>query len=286
MIFVRVVSHGTSEGGLDLGLFGWRWLVLRLVGRGRRIVIEFFAVVDDAALRAELFVVGVFDDGADVDVAAAGDAEVQDALGLGVGGEPVLAVDLLVVGGEGWGEVFVALAGVVGDVLAVDEDDLEVLLIDPDLALKVTFVLLHDFGAGGEDVGVELVDLLAAEVGDVVLGKVGGGEDEGEALLDVAEVGWGHLDTLERVLGGEDNVLGALAFLVEGDVGNLLVLAVDAVGVFFERVDFYGLAKGVVLAGLVEEGFAGGELFDDLVGCDADRELGVETAEACGVLIG
>ena len=62
--------------------------------------------------------------------------EVEDAFGLGVGGEPVLAVDLLVVGGEGRLQVFVAGAGVLRDGLAVDEDDLEVLLIDPDLPWK------------------------------------------------------------------------------------------------------------------------------------------------------
>jgi len=54
----------------------------------------------------ELFVVGVFHDGAEVDVlreeAVAAD-EVQIAFGLGVGGEPVFAVNLLVVGGVGRG---------------------------------------------------------------------------------------------------------------------------------------------------------------------------------------
>ena len=59
------------------------------------------------------------------------------AFGLGVGGEPVLVVDLLVVGGEGGGQVFVAFAGVLWDVDPVDEDDLVVLLIDPDFALQV-----------------------------------------------------------------------------------------------------------------------------------------------------
>ena len=69
--------------------------------------------------------------------------EVERALGFGVGREPVLAVDLLVVGGEGRLQVFVAGAGVLRDGLAVDEDDLEVLPIDPDLALEVVLVFLE-----------------------------------------------------------------------------------------------------------------------------------------------
>ena len=52
----------------------------------------------------ELLVVGVFDYGAEVDVlckVALAAREVQVAFSLGVGGEPVFAVDLLVVGGVG-----------------------------------------------------------------------------------------------------------------------------------------------------------------------------------------
>ncbi len=141
-------------------------------------------------------------------------------------------------------------------------------------------------GAGVEDVGVELVDLLAAEVGDVVLGQVFGGEDEGEAVLDLVEVGGRHDDALEGVLRGEDDVLFALAVVVEGDVGDLLVLAVELVGVVVDGVDLDGLAEGVVLAGLVEDGLAGGELFDDLLRGDAGGGGGVEGAEAGGVLRG
>ncbi len=59
----------------------------------------------DGDAGAEAAVVGVVDDGADVDVLLEGlvlGGEVEGAFGFGVGGEPVFAVDLLVVGGEGW----------------------------------------------------------------------------------------------------------------------------------------------------------------------------------------
>ena len=88
--------------------------------------------------------------------------------------------------------------------------------------------LLKGPGAGVEDVGIQFVDLLAAEVLDVVLRQVLGSEDEGQTVLDFVEVGGRHHDALEGVLRGEDDVLLALALGVEGDVGDLLVLAVSA----------------------------------------------------------
>ncbi len=90
----------------------------------------------------------------------------------------------------------------------------------------------------------------------------------------------------EGVLGGEDDVLFALAVVVEGDVGDLLVLAIDAVGVFGDGVDFDGLAEGVVFAGFGEGGLALAELLDDLFDGDAGGRCGVEWAEARGFLRG
>src|SRR5580704_4627786 len=87
--------------------FGWWWSGL-VVGF---LVGDVFAVEDNAAGGMELLVVGVFDRGAEVDVLAERPilrGEVEDAFGLGIGGEPVLAVDLLVVGGKGRLQVFVA----------------------------------------------------------------------------------------------------------------------------------------------------------------------------------
>ncbi len=105
-------------------------------------------------------------------------------------------------------------------------------------------------------------------------------------MLDLVEVDGAHDDAFQGVLRGEDDVLFALAVLVEGDVGDLLVFAVDAVSVFRERVDFDGLAEGVVFAGLPEDGFPGGEFFDDLLGRHACGRRGVEWAEASGILGG
>ena len=92
----------------------------------------------------EAFVVGVANRGADVDGLREGVGvgwKVEGAVGAGVDGEPELAVDLLVVGGEGRGEVFVAGPRVLRDGLAVDEDDLVVFLREPDAALEVAAVV-------------------------------------------------------------------------------------------------------------------------------------------------
>src|SRR5580698_9608916 len=91
----------------SLWLFRWGcWLRLFVFVVRGFVVGDVLAVVDDARGGVELFVVGVFDDGAEMDVlreVAVAAGEVQVALGLGVGGEPVFAVDLLVVGGVGRG---------------------------------------------------------------------------------------------------------------------------------------------------------------------------------------
>ena len=123
------------------------------------------------------------------------------ALGLGVGGEPVLAVDLLVVGGEGRLEVFVALAGVLGDGLAVDEDDLEVLLVDPDLALEVVLVFSKVLGRRRRR-RFRVHRPSGGRGSDVVFGQVFGGEDEGEAVLDLVEVGGSHRGRVRACLPG------------------------------------------------------------------------------------
>ena len=236
----------------------------------------------------EALVVGVADDGADVDGLREGvmlGGEVECAFGFGVDGEPVLAVDLLVVGGEGRGEVFMAGAGVLGDADAVDEDDLVVLLIDPDFALEVTVMFEELPGLDVEDVGAEVVDLLLAEVGEGVVGEFGGGEDEGEAVGYVVEVGFGEGDALKGVLGGEEDVLDAAAGGVEGDVGDLAILAVGVEGVVVEGVEGDVLEEGVLVAGGGEGGLLLAHALDDLGDGDGGGG-GVEWAEAGAGLLG
>src|ERR1700678_3796671 len=163
---------------------------------------------------------------------------------------------------------------------AVDEDYLKVLLVDPDPALEVTLPFFKHLGPRAEDIGVQLVDTLASEVSDVVVGQVFGGEDKRQPVLYLIEICGGHQDALERVLRGEDDVFVTLAGAVEGDVGDLLVLSVNAVGVFSECVHLHGLAEGVVFASLTEDGLAGGELVDDLLRRGAGGWCGVKRSKA------
>ena len=99
-------------------------------------------------------------------------------------------------------------------------------------------------------------------------------------MFDLVEVGGGHQDALQGVLGSEDDVLLALAVLVEDDVGDLLILAVNLVAVVVDGVDFDGLAEGVVIAGLFEFGLALAELGDDLVDGEVFGRGGIERAKA------
>jgi len=145
-----------------------------------------------------LLVVAEFDYVAHVNVlrhVATASREVKYAFGLSVCGEPVFAVNLLVVGGEGRLQVFVAFAHVLGDGHAVDKNDLVVLLVNPYFPLKVVFAFHESLGRDGEDIGVELIDVLTAKVVDVVLGLVFRGQDEWKTMFDFVKVGGGHHDT-------------------------------------------------------------------------------------------
>src|SRR5277367_1707847 len=83
--------------------------LLRLCGRGSLlsrifVVADVLPLVDHANVGVVLLVIGVFQGLADVNVLAqvtAARREMQDALTARVDREPVLAVDLLTVGGEG-----------------------------------------------------------------------------------------------------------------------------------------------------------------------------------------
>src|ERR1700723_3196055 len=91
-------------------LLGWRslrlFVLVFIFVVGRFVVGDVLAVVNDARRRVVLLVVGVLDDVAHVNVlckVAVTAGEVQVAFGFGVGGEPVFAVNLFVVGSKGWG---------------------------------------------------------------------------------------------------------------------------------------------------------------------------------------
>jgi len=260
---------------------GWWW--------GGGCVGEIFAVKDDAGFGLEAFVVFVLYDVTDVDVvgeAALFCGEVEHAVCFGVDGEPVAAVNLCVVGGEGWGEVFMAVAEVVWDVLAFDEDDLELFLVYPDAALKVTLVFDEFAGFGVEDEGVKVVDVLLAEVGDGVLGELGCGEDEGEAVGDVVKVSLRHHEAGEGVLRGKDDALCGDTLCVEDDVCDLLVLAVDFFCVVEDGLYFDGLTEDELLTGFGEGGLSLAELLDDLVRSHAGGCGGVEGTKAGGLGVG
>src|SRR5215467_9590584 len=72
-------------------------------------LLDFFALVRDRHIRPEAFVVGVLDDFADVDVLVRARSEMQRVVGLGIGGEPILAIDLFAPGCELGKQVFVVL---------------------------------------------------------------------------------------------------------------------------------------------------------------------------------
>src|ERR1017187_5966939 len=85
--------------------------------------------------------------------------EMQRVIGVGVGREPVLAVDLLAVGFE-LGKLLVALLD--AHALAVGLDDLQVAVVHPDLAFEIAFALHHLLRLHRKSVGADLIHLFAA----------------------------------------------------------------------------------------------------------------------------
>src|ERR1041385_1975792 len=192
-------------------------------GRGRRLHdVARLALFDDAHLALGAFVVRVSDDHSDVDDRAVGEDEV--VVRGGVGREPELAVYLLAVGLED-GEALLAF----GHALAAHFDDLQVAVVNPHAPLKEAFALLlrHPLRRHVEDVCVQLVHLLRADVCEVVLIYLRGFEREGLDAAEVFEVFVREGDFAERRDGKVRDALEAVARVVEGELRRALVLARD-----------------------------------------------------------
>lgn len=205
-------------------------------------------------------VVGVANGHTDVDVAA---AEVEVVVGASVDREPIALFDVLAVGAEAGKYVFIVFGNDVGNGFAVRHDDLEIFVVDPDAALEVALVLFDGLGTNIENVAGELIDLLSANVGDVIFGKFSGREDEGLDIADVVEILLGEGDSLKGVGWSKGDVLVALAFGSKDDVAGHSVFAVGAV-FLVESLDGEGLGVGVIIAFEFELRFFFGESLDDV----------------------
>ena len=104
-------------------------------------------------------------------------------------------------------------------------------------------------------------------------------------MLDLVKVGGRHHDALEGVLRGEDDMLVAASSILEGDVGDLLVLAIHLTGVFVQGVHLHGLAEDVVLRAWANS-LSRSANFLTISRGESRRGGGVELAEAGGVLRG
>src|SRR5580658_4228032 len=113
--------------------------------------------------------------------------EVQRIVGVSVRGKPILAVDLLAIGGK-TRELVVLAVPDGAHAFAVGLDNLQVAIVHPSLAFKVALTLhrLLRFRSHGKNIGIDLVDLFAADISNVVVGNLVGGEHE---RLHVNQVG-------------------------------------------------------------------------------------------------
>src|SRR5205085_7873060 len=168
------------------------------------------ALFDDRGAAAQALEVGEPD--AHTEVYGVAALEGQRVVGVGVGGEPVLAVYLLAVGLEG-GEALLEL----GHALAARLDDLVVAVVNPYAPLKISALLLlalerfeplrvgEDFRRHVEDVRVQLVQLLLADIGEGVVAQLRGVEREGLHAAEVFDVLRRNLNLGDGRDGEEEN---------------------------------------------------------------------------------
>ena len=158
------------------------------------------------------------------------------------------------------------LAANVRDGFAVGFDDLEIVIVDPNAPLEVTFLAFDFFRSDIEDVAVQFVLLLLADIKDVVFGQILGREDKGQFVPDILHVFPRHINLLQAGLGSKHHVLNAVTFVVEQDVEHFVVFTVHGAAV--QGLYLYVLAVRILLARLGELGFFFSETLDDFFRAD------------------
>src|ERR1700746_1647159 len=104
----------------------------------------------------------------------------------GIGGKPIFAIDLLPPGGKSWKQILVApLFANIRDSFAKRLHDLEIVIVHPDTPLKISFLANDLLRCNVEDVTMQLLFLLLADIEDVVFGNFIRGQDEGEPMTRV-----------------------------------------------------------------------------------------------------
>src|SRR5205085_5793654 len=120
------------------------------------------ALEDNFCLGAKALVIGQLDDLAHVDVAL---AEMQRVISANIRRKPVLAVNLLAIGHELGGKIFLhvlllfRLHGL-GHGFAAALHDLEIAIVNPYAALKITLPLDDGLGRDIEHIGVDFILML------------------------------------------------------------------------------------------------------------------------------
>ena len=191
--------------------------------------------------------------------------KMQVVVGAGVRGKPEALLNVLAVSAEARKNVLVIFGDDVGDGFTFGHDDLKIFAVDPHASLKIALILLDGFGSNVKEVASQLIDLLAADVGDIVFRKFGASEDEGLDVADVVEVLLADGNALETVRRSKGDLLEALAFGSKDNVAGHAIFAIDHAALVVDGLDGEGLGVGVIVSLFFEFGFAFAETFDDFV---------------------
>src|SRR5439155_27058436 len=98
--------------------------------------------------------------------------------------------------------------------LAISFDDLEILIINPDLSLEITLTFFDRLRRNIEDVAINVIDLFFAEVFQIVFADVIAGQNKWLDFADILQIlsidAEGAWPLSKRAGGGVNNLPGAL----------------------------------------------------------------------------
>src|SRR5580704_6300696 len=183
-ITIPLASRTTSQGPSQ-PIFNKRLRLLVLGNfRGRA----------DLDGRTEALVIFVTDGHAHVNAAA---AELESIVGVSVGREPIVALDIFAKGFETRVKMFRVFLFDIRNGFSVRLDNSHIFLVHPNAPLEIALILLDLLWADVKNVGVDFIELLLTDIFYVVLGKLVGGQNKRLNVLQVFLVLLIEADTLK-----------------------------------------------------------------------------------------
>src|SRR5262245_33262748 len=193
--------------------------------------------------------------------------ELQGIDRSGICREPILTVDLLAICFETREEILIALCSDIRNRLSICLYDLEIFVIDPDLALKIALALLQLLWSNIENIAIDFVDLFLPEVFHIVFADVVSCENKRLNFTEVLQVFSRKRDVLQRTCGSGYYFFHPFAGGIKSYFPDLVPLTGHAI-IGVQRLNSNVLPVDVIRSCGAEFLFLVGELLNDVVDRD------------------